>query len=138
MLAIGYFYISSNDYWELKENGALADGRVVKYQLSDKDDNGLQFLFLPFAYIAYQTIEINDYWVTVEFIDASGDTHRFRNDFVLSSSQKSLKSGLKVYYDSQNPSRAIVYDFFYFYGVPLVLTLLGIFMVFMGYVAVKS
>jgi hypothetical protein len=73
----------------------------------------------------------------VEFSDEKGKQHLFRNDFVISGSKKSVNKGFKVFYDIENPSNAIVYDFFYFYGVTLVLVLTGAGMVGIGYLALK-
>jgi hypothetical protein len=137
LVILGILYTPNNSYLDLKTNGAVADGRVISYQLAENDGDGLQFLAMPMMYIAYQTIKIENYWIKVEFSDATGKTHQFRNDFVVSSSQKAMKNRLKIFYMQDDPSKAIVYDFFYFYGIPLILILTGIMSLAIGVFAYR-
>ncbi len=58
MIGPGCFYMIDNNYFKLKKDGASAEGRVIKYKISNEGSEGMQFLFLPLVYMAYQTIEI--------------------------------------------------------------------------------
>lgn len=137
MMGVGYFYFTDSQYLNLKQNGIVAEGRVVKYTLVGKNDNGFQFLFWPLAFITYQTFGIRDYWITLEFTDQKGGKHQFRNGFAISAPKKIMGKKFSLYYNSIKPSQAIVYDFFYFFGIPIILFCTGLIMAIIGYFSIK-
>jgi Protein of unknown function (DUF3592) len=144
MLVIGIWYTVDNDYYTLNNVGIRAEGKIIKYREAPEDESSdLMWLYNPVLYVLAASgiideMVLKSYYVSVQFEAKDNKIHTFRNKFVLELDVKSKDwRKVEIVYFPDNPDEAVVYDFFYFYGITLLLIIISLISFLLAYFGFK-